>query len=212
MNAAGRHVGTSESPMALVMPRPPDGPSLASTPSPPTADCEAIRELWCRHGTALTQYALKLTLGDRSRAEDILQETLVRAWRHPEVVGIGQRVILPWLFTVARNVAIDMWRARSRSQEISIREQAVAQSDPVDRIEQLLTVLDVRAALAQLTPEHREVIVERYYDGQPVNDIARRLGIPVGTVKSRVHYGLRKLGRELSPYHAEAAARSAGIS
>src|SRR5262245_44436558 len=79
-----------------------------------TADEEAIGELGQAHGPSLLRFALKLTLGDRQRAEDIVQETLLRAWRHPEVVGSGRTPIRAWLFTVTRHIAIDMWRARSR--------------------------------------------------------------------------------------------------
>jgi DNA-directed RNA polymerase specialized sigma24 family protein len=72
-----------------------------------------------------------------------------------------------------------------------------------DSIDQAVTALDVRAALAQLTPEHRQVIIEMYYLGRPVAEIARTLRIPEGTVKSRAYYGLRHLKRLLSPVFGE---------
>ena len=174
-------------------------------PIAPTVDGDCIRELWRTHGTALLRFALKLTLGDRQRAEDIVQETLLRAWRHPEVVGSGQLAIRPWLFTVTRHVAIDMWRARSRSEEV-IDDRQTDLADPVEHIERAVTALDVRAALAHLTPEHRQVIVEMYFYGRSVAEIADRLGIPAGTVKSRTYYGLRQLRRVLSPSSGEDSA------
>jgi RNA polymerase sigma-70 factor, ECF subfamily len=164
----------------------------------PTADGEALRELWRTHSTALLRFAVRLTLGDRQRAEDIVQETLLRAWRHPEVVGSGQQAIRPWLFTVTRNVAIDMWRAWSRIEEV-IDDRRTDRPDSAEHIEQAVTGLDVRAALAQLTPEHRQVIVEMYYQGRSVAEISDKLGIPPGTVKSRTYYGLRQLRRVLLP-------------
>jgi hypothetical protein len=86
-----------------------------------------------------------------------VQETLLRAWRHPEVVNGGAQSIRPWLFTVTRHIAIDMWRARSRTEEILGDRQADL-PDPTEPIEQAVTALDMRAALAQLTPEHRQAL------------------------------------------------------
>ena len=168
----------------------------------PVADEESIRALWCEHRTALTRFALKLTLGDLQRAEDIVQETLVRAWRHPEVAGGDPKAIRPWLFTVTRHVAIDMWRARSRCEEI-MDDQPVDRPDPAEPIEQAMTALDVRAALAQLSIEHRQVIVGMYYQSQSVIELAEQLGIPEGTVKSRAYYGLRQLKRVLAAASGE---------
>lgn len=160
-----------------------------------TADEAVIGELWRAHGNALLRYALKLTLGDRQRAEDIVQETLVRAWRHPEVVGSGCAAIRPWLFTVTRNIAIDMWRARTRAEaaEEVIDDRHAEMPDPVQVIDQAVDALDVRSALAQLRPEHRQVITEMYLRGHSVAETAEVLRIPAGTVKSRSYYALRIL-------------------
>lgn len=175
-----------------------EAPDVQPADSPkPTADSQAIAELWRRHGTALLRFALKLTLGDQQRAEDIVQEAMLRAWRHPEVVGDGDRPIRPWLITVTRRVAIDMWRARARIEETA-DDQETDRPDPAEPIEQAVTALDVRAALDQLTPEHRDVIVAMYLHGQSVAEIAEAFGIPAGTVKSRTYYGLRQLRRLLS--------------
>jgi RNA polymerase sigma-70 factor (ECF subfamily) len=198
MNAAGQH--RADRPK----------PALVLVPPRPTADGEAIRELWQIHGAALLRFALKLTLGDRQRAEDIVQETLLRAWRHPEVVDAGPQAIRPWLFTVTRHVAIDMWRARSRTEEI-VDDRQADRPDPAEPIEQAVTAMDMRAALAQLTPEHRQVIVEMYYRSRSVAEIADALDIPPGTVKSRAYYGLRQLRRVLSAAAGEAPAEQATV-
>jgi len=161
------------------------------------ADSESMNEVWRIHGTVLTRFALKLTLGDAHRADDIIQETMLRAWRHPEVVDGHAETIRPWLFTVARNVATDLWRARSRHEDI-------IEGRPEDRPNPV--AMDVRAALAKLTPEHRQVIVEVYYLGRSVTEIAQMLNIPEGTVKSRTYYGLRQLRRLLLAASGERAA------
>lgn len=179
--------------------------------SRPAADEKSLTELWRIHGTVLMRFALKLTLGDKHRAEDIIQETLLRAWRHPEVVDGHAETIRPWLFTVCRHVAIDQWRAKSRHNNI-VEEQLTDRPNPVDSIDQAMTAMDVRAALAELTPEHRLVLVELYYLGRSVAEIAALLSIPEGTVKSRTYYGLRQLKRLLSVSSDEQAERAPALS
>jgi RNA polymerase sigma-70 factor, ECF subfamily len=182
-------------------PAPPStGTGTASPPSPtdPASPTDPVSELWRTHGSALLRFAQKLTLGDRQRAEDIVQETLLRAWRHPEVLGTGRTPIRPWLFTVARRIAIDMWRARARTDEITDGTQPDL-PDPTDCIERAITALDVRAALATLSPAHRQIITEIYYNNHSVAETAAILGIPPGTVKSRAHYATRQLRHALTP-------------
>src|ERR1700761_9034042 len=105
--AVRRHVSPGQPALALVG----SAASAPSAPAPrPTTGADAMNKLWQLHGGALLRFALKLTLGDRQRAEDIVQETLVRAWRHPEVVDGREHVIRAWLFTLTRHGAIDMWR------------------------------------------------------------------------------------------------------
>jgi RNA polymerase sigma-70 factor (ECF subfamily) len=161
---------------------------------------EAIAELWQAHGPSLLRFALKLTLGDRQRAEDIVQETLLRAWRHPEVVGSGRTPIRAWLFTVTRHVAIDLWRSRSRAEaaEEVIDDSHAELPDPDELIERTVDALDVQAALDLLSAGHRQVITEMYFRGHSAAETAEILGIPVGTVKSRSYYALRVL-RQVTP-------------
>jgi RNA polymerase sigma-70 factor (ECF subfamily) len=175
-------------------------PGSAARPVKGSVSDDAISELWQAHGPALLRFARKLTLGDRQRAEDIVQETLLRAWRHPEVVGSGRTAIRPWLFTVTRHIAIDMWRARARSEaaEEALDDRHVELPDPAEPIEQAVTALDVRAALAMLSTEHQQVITEMYFRGRSAAETAEFLGIPVGTVKSRSYYGLRQLRRTIA--------------
>ena len=159
----------------------------------------ALAELWHLHGAVLVRFARKLTLGDWQRAEDIVQETMMRAWRHPEVVEGNTAVIRPWLFTVARHVAIDMWRARSRADEVIDSGQA-DRHDRGESIARATVALDVRAALGRLAPAQRQVIVEMYFLDRPVAEIAESLGVPEGTVKSRAYYAVRQLRALMEPH------------
>jgi RNA polymerase sigma-70 factor (ECF subfamily) len=158
----------------------------------PTADEGLLRALYDEHGGPLLGYVLRLTGGDRPQAEDVVQETLLRAWRHPE--ALAGRPVRPWLFTVARNLVVDAHRARrARPPETGIDEQLVMTAAGSDDIDRALESWTVAEALADLSPQHRAVIVETYYRGRSVAEAAKVLGIPPGTVKSRSYYALRAL-------------------
>jgi RNA polymerase sigma-70 factor (ECF subfamily) len=152
----------------------------------------SLRALYDGHAPVLLAYALRLTGGDHARAEDIVQETLLRAWRHLEVLDDSAGPVRPWLFTVAQRLAIDAHRAR-RSRPPETGDAALAAVPSLDDVEATLDRIVVADALHALSAEHRAVIVETYYRGRSVADAARVLGIPPGTVKSRCYYALRAL-------------------
>ncbi|GAA0620961.1 sigma-70 family RNA polymerase sigma factor [Kutzneria viridogrisea] len=150
-----------------------------------------MRSLYEEHGRSLLAYATRLT-GDRAAAEDVVQETLVRAWKHAEDMVDNKGSVRGWLLTVARNIITDRARARA------VRPAEVAETPatpPVQR-DHAQTVVDsmaVLGALNTLTTEHRHVLVEIYYRGRSVAEVAGALGVPPGTVKSRSHYALKAL-------------------
>lgn len=163
-------------------------------------DERALAELQREHGPALFHFLLGLTFGDRQRAEDLLQETLVRAWQHPEAFDGPYESMRPWLFTVARRLAIDARRSRlARPAEVSDAGLECAPAG-ADTAESAVAALDVREAVRALSPEHRSVLVQIYFRGLSVGETAEVLGIPAGTVKSRSHYALRLLSRNLPGY------------
>src|SRR3954470_6065380 len=157
-----------------------------------SAEDSALRVLYEQHAGPLLSYALRLTAGDRGRSEDIVQETLLRAWRHPQALDPERGPVRSWLFTVARNVAVDAHRAR-KSRPNEVGDEALAVVPAVDEIEQALDSWLIADAMSALSPDHRAVIVETYYRGRSVAEAAAVLGIPPGTVKSRTFYALRAL-------------------
>ena len=155
-----------------------------------TAD--VLVALHAEHGRGLWAYTLRLTGYDRMRAEDVVQETLIRAWRHPDVLTRPPGAVRSWLFTVARHLVIDQWRA--------VRDREVTTDHPLEPpargdswTDEVLDGWIVADALARLTAEHRQVVVLCYFRGLTVAQAARVLGVAEGTVKSRTHYALRAL-------------------
>jgi RNA polymerase sigma-70 factor (ECF subfamily) len=167
------------------------------TASAEVLDEAALRELYAQHAGPVLAYLLRLTR-DRGRAEDLLQETMLRAWRRPAVVEPGRGSIRAWLCTVARNLVVDDLRARAaRPSETALPEDSGPQGvgntpdEGPDPYEAALTGWEVADALSALSAEHRAVLIEVYYRGASVAEAAQRLGIPQGTVKSRTYYALR---------------------
>ncbi|MFD0203240.1 MULTISPECIES: sigma-70 family RNA polymerase sigma factor [Saccharothrix] len=155
------------------------------------ADEALIRSLYEEHGRALLAYATRLT-GDRAAAEDVVQETLVRAWRHPDALVNGKGSVRGWLLTVARNIVTDRFRAKAaRPQEVAETPTTPpVQRDHADSVVDSVVVLE---ALDRLSSDHRDVLLEIYFRGRSVTEAAEALGVPPGTVKSRSHYALRAL-------------------
>jgi RNA polymerase sigma-70 factor, ECF subfamily len=152
-----------------------------------------MRVLYDEHAGALWRYAMRLT-GDAARAEDVVQETLLRAWRHPEVTADPDRPARAWLYTVARNLVIDERRSARFRNELGTPdvEQAADRAGP-DEVDSALDRLLISTALSELSEDHRAVVKRAYYQGMSTAQIATELQIAEGTVKSRLHYAVRAL-------------------
>lgn len=166
--------------------------------SPDSGRDESLRQLYQAYGSIILNYVIRLTGGDRHKAEDIRQETFIRAWRHPEARAADGQWSRPWLFTVARRIAIDHVRAAlTRPTELGdVRIDDRSQED--DGYDRLLDREEVRAALAALPERLRDVLVEVYFLDRSVAEAAEALNLAQGTIKSRTFYGLRALRGELT--------------
>ena len=163
----------------------------------------AFRSLYAEHGPALLRLATALTDGDRGRAEDLVQETMLRAWTCRDNVDIQHRCPRAWLFTVTRRLAIDAHRARrARPRETELDEDLALAGG--QRADASIDEAGVRAAVAALPGHWRQVLTEIYYRDRSVGETARILQIPPGTVRSRTFYGLRALRHTLAAHDAVA--------
>src|SRR5260370_6578541 len=152
-----------------------------------------MRVLYDEHAAALFRYVLRLT-GDAARAEDVVQETLLRAWQHPEVADEPDRSARAWLFTVARNMIIDERRSSRFRNEVSPPDgSGTPERAGPDEVNSALDRMLIPDALAQLSSEHRAVVRRSYYQGWTTAQIAEDLQIAERTVKSMLHYAMRAL-------------------
>ncbi len=154
-------------------------------------DDSVLRAAYDDHGRELFALAYR-SLGDRGRAEEAVQETFLRAWRSADRYDPQRSTLRTWLYAICRNVVIDASRARAARPRLADSEPPDV---PVEErpLEQLLVGLQVEEALRRLSEQHRVVLVEVHLRDRPATEVAAQLGIPVGTVRSRVYYGLKAL-------------------
>lgn len=153
-------------------------------------DAERLAALYDAHAAPVWRYVVHLT-GDRAGADDVVQETLLRAWRTPRILAQDPATTRSWMFTVARHLVVDDVRSARRRREIVVDDVPERVQD--DATEALFEAILIEEALAALSAEHRAVVVRAYFGGLTVAEMAGELEIPEGTVKSRLHYGLRAL-------------------
>ncbi|MCR6486595.1 sigma-70 family RNA polymerase sigma factor [Amycolatopsis sp. OK19-0408] len=150
----------------------------------------------------LFSQVLALTNHDRQWTEDVVQETMIRAWQHSGTLEREPGMLRGWLLTVARRIVIDGWRNRRiRPQEVALEIPENAAS--TDRTDSSLAALTISRALSELDEKYQSVIHETYLAGNTVRQAATILGIPEGTVKSRLYTAMRQLRKALG----EVAAR-----
>jgi RNA polymerase sigma-70 factor (ECF subfamily) len=161
-----------------------------------SADPPTLQAAVSAHGGELFGFAYR-SLRDRSLAEDAVQETFLRAWRARARYDASIGPMRSWLFAIERHVVIDLARARARrdaNRTASTGEDVPQIEDQVDRS---LLSWQVQEALSRLSPGHRQVLVATYYGGRTGPELAAELGIPEGTVRSRLFHALRIVRRHL---------------
>ena len=155
----------------------------------------ALRALYAQHGQSLLVYAERFT-ADRGRAEDIVQETFLRAWRQLPGLLDDERPVRAWLLRVTRRLLIDAARAARARPALADNSQPTEPADD-GGLNQLLDQTILLDAMQQLSPAHQQIVIETFFLGTPMHLTAERLGVPAGTARSRLHYALSQLRRQL---------------
>ncbi|RYJ05277.1 MAG: sigma-70 family RNA polymerase sigma factor [Actinomycetales bacterium] len=157
---------------------------------------EGVREAYAAHGGELYRFAMR-ALGDAGAAQDVVQETFLRAWRAADRFDPELASLRVWLFAIARNVVIDHARRvearpwlRQLTEPADLEAAKDTSPDPSDR---LLRGWVVEEALRRIGEDHRHAIVETYLRDRPYAEVAGELGIPVTTLRTRVFYALKAL-------------------
>lgn len=153
-----------------------------------------VQAAYDEHGGELFGFAYR-ALEDRHLAEDVVQDTFVRAWRSPRGFDPSQGSLRTWLFAIARNSVVDAMRRRAVREGPGLASwDAVSEPVPsADDIDRLLDRIQLSEALDRLSPQHREAVVEVYYGGRTCADLGSELGVSASTMRSRLYYGVRSL-------------------
>ncbi len=171
-----------------------DAPTIGrlDAAEPGVADEAQLRSAYAAHGGELYGHALRC-LADRQLAEEVVAETFVRGWQARERFDPAKGSLRTWLFAIEQRLVIDMARARSRRPAVPLPDGPAEIGWHDDGIEQRLRSWQVEEAIRRIRPEHAGVLVEVYLRGRSGHEVAEELGIPEGTVRSRIYYGLRSM-------------------
>ena len=162
-----------------------------------TDDQRAMTELFDRYGSMVYSVALRV-LGDPSQAEDIMQEIFFQVWRNPNAFVPGRGSLGAWLAVMARNRAIDLLRRRRPTDSVDDVILA-SSSDLGSEVERNRMMEKVRVVLKDLPTEQQKSVELAFFEGLTHSEIARRTGVPLGTVKTRLRTAMTTLRRVLRP-------------
>ncbi len=167
-------------------------------------DQAALAELYDRYSGLVYSLSLKI-VRDPVLAQGVVQGTFVAVWQKAVQYDSEKARVSTWLISIARNLAIDRWRKEKRNREVGDLELVERHQDDSPMGDPLGSVIDnerrrvIQEALAEIPEEQRRVVYLSYFGGLSHQEIAERLGQPLGTVKTRILLGLDKLRRRLAP-------------
>lgn len=157
-------------------------------------DLEAFRELYQSYGPRVKSYMMRRG-ADADTAEELAQETLLTVWRKASLYAGDKGSATTWIFTIARNLRIDRLRREFAWQELPDGYDQIASEDalPDETVSSNEEQAKVRGALSALPDDQREAVILAYVDGLSHSEIAERLGLPLGTIKSRIRLAYQKI-------------------
>jgi RNA polymerase sigma-70 factor (ECF subfamily) len=157
-------------------------------------DVEAFRKLFELYGPRVKSYMMRQG-ADATTAEDLAQETLLTVWRKAQLYSDEKGSATTWIFTIARNLRIDRLRREVSWQPLpeDRDEEASDGPSPEEEVTERERRDKVRAVLTTLPPDQSEVVTLSYVEGLSHSEIAERLGLPLGTVKSRMRLAYQKV-------------------
>jgi RNA polymerase sigma-70 factor, ECF subfamily len=159
-------------------------------------DRDAFEALYRRYARPVYALALR-RLGDRDGAEEAVQETFAAVWRSARSFRPDRGGAASWLYAIARNAVIDRFRARPEP-VAEPPEEVADEPGPGERVESEWLAWRVHFAVAELPEREREVIELAYWSGLSQSEVAARLGLPLGTVKTRTRSALARLAAALA--------------
>jgi RNA polymerase sigma-70 factor (ECF subfamily) len=168
-------------------------------------DSDALLRLYRKYSGRVFSLVYRI-LNDRTAAEEILQDTFYRLWDRSHLYQPEKGLLISWLLTVARNLALDYKRKESRRADSNVFARVVEDDNNLDSLPEIASLEDpdltqtIRQVMEQLPPEQRTVIELAYFEGLTHEELSRRLGQSLGTVKTRIRLGLSKLRKAMRDY------------
>jgi len=159
-------------------------------------DREAFRQIFEHFAPMIRAFLLKTGGGDWTQAEEVTQEVMIKIWRKAGSFNSNKASATTWIYTIARNTRIDFIRRNERAErKIEVEDiwHEAETAEPLVDMQQRRVETQIRNAMTTLPDEQKQVLYKAFMEGKSHNEVAEEMGLPLGTVKSRIRLALSKL-------------------